>query len=63
MAVNKETQAAWARGRCIEQDQNGQVGRKVIELEHVRGEIKGAFFVRTQFGLVKFVFKFTMCFL
>ena len=37
MAVNKETEAAWARGRCIEQDQNGQVGRKVIELEHVRG--------------------------
>ena len=44
MADYKETQAAWARGRCIEQDQNGQVGRKVIELEHVRGEIKGAFF-------------------
>ena len=51
MADYKETQAAWARGRCIEQDQNGEVGRKVIELEHVRGEIKGAFFVRTQFGL------------
>ena len=43
MADYKETQVAWARGRCIEQDQNGQVGRKVIELEHVRGEIKGAF--------------------
>ena len=56
MAVNKETEAAWARGRCIEQDQNGQVGRKVIELEHVRGEIKGAFFVRIQFELVKFIF-------
>ena len=38
MADNKETQAAWARGRCIEQDQNGQVGRWVIELEHVWGE-------------------------
>ena len=33
MAENKETQKAWARGRCIEQDQNGQVERKIIELE------------------------------
>ena len=40
MADYKKTQAAWARGRCIEQDQNEQVGRWVIELEHVRGEIK-----------------------
>ena len=47
MADYKETQAAWARGRCIEQDQNWQEGRLVMKLEHIRGEIKGAFFVRT----------------
>ena len=40
MADYKKTQASWVRGRCIEQDQNGQVGIWFIELEHVRGEIK-----------------------
>ena len=43
MADYKETQVAWARRRCIEQDQNGQEGRWVMKLEHIRGEIKGAF--------------------
>ena len=63
MADYKETQAAWARGRCIEQDQNGQEGRWDMKLEHIRGGIKGAFFLRIQFGLVKFICKCSMCFL
>ena len=63
MADYKETQAAWARGRCIEQDQNGQEGRWVMKLEHIRGKIKGAFILKIKFGLVKFIFKFTKCFL
>ena len=63
MADYKETQVAWARRRCIEQDQNGQEGRWVMKSEHIRGEIKGAFFVRIQFELVKFISKSTMCFL
>ena len=37
MADYKETQAAWVRGRCIEQDQNGQEGRWVMKLEHIWG--------------------------
>ena len=40
MAGYKETQAAWARARCIEQDQNRQEGRRVTNLEHTQSEIK-----------------------
>ena len=51
MADYKKTQAAWARGRCIEQDQNEKEGRWVIKLEHIRSEIKGAFFVEFSLDL------------
>ena len=40
MAGYNETQAALARGRCLEQDQSGQEGRWDIKLEHILGEIK-----------------------
>ena len=55
MADYKETQAAWARGRCIEKDHDGQEGRWIIVSEHTWGEIKVALFVRIKFRFVKIV--------
>ena len=40
MADYKETQAALASERCIEQDQIGQEGICVVKLEHIRGANK-----------------------
>ena len=50
MAGYKETQAKWARRRCMEQDQDGQEGRWVTKIEDIWCEIKADYFVRVQFG-------------
>ena len=46
MTEYKETQAAWARRRCMEQE-----GRWITKLEHIQCQIEGAIFVKISFDI------------